>query len=94
MASHKNKPFTPKQTTFLRKAYHNNPEAMTRDFSHMFTVKESRKMLWRMTCAFLGSEYSDHLNKTQRSDYMLFYEMLVALMEAGYLIEAKNNKVT
>lgn len=87
--SSKHKPFTPSKTWHLKKAYHNNPEELTRDFCHLFTVKECRKMLWRMTCAFLGSEHADGLNRRERSDYLFFYEMLIALVEAGYLIEAK-----
>ncbi len=62
---------------------------MTHDFCQLFTVKECRKMLWKMTCAFLSSEHADGLNRFQRSDYIFLYEMLLALVEASYLIEAK-----
>ncbi len=85
----KNKPFTPKQTLFLKKEYRNNPEEMTHDFCQLFTVKDCRKMLWKMTCAFLGSEHADGLDRHKRSDYIFLYELLLALVEASYLIEAK-----
>ena len=47
-------------------------------------------MLWKMTVAFLGSEKSDGLNSHERSDYIFLYEMLLSLIEAAYLLDAKN----
>ena len=63
---------------------------MLGDFCHMFTFKECRAMLWKMTCAFLGSEHADGLDRHQRSDYIFFYEMLSSLIEASYLMNAKD----
>lgn len=90
----KREPFKPEQIIHLREDYHNNPEEMISLFCHLFTIKEYRAMLWRMTCAFLGSEQSDHLDNEQRGDYMLFYEIVSALIEASYLIDARKGNVS
>lgn len=82
--------FTPQQTIYLREDYRDEPEKMIDDFCHLFTIEEYRTMLWRMTCAFLSSDQSDNLDKDQRGDYMLCYELMSALIEASYLIDTKN----
>ena len=66
-----------------------NPIQMIDDFCFMLDIKECRAMLWKMTCAFLGSEHADGLDRHQRSDYIFFYEMMASLIEAAYLMDAQ-----
>lgn len=65
---------------------------MINDLCFLFTIEECRKMLWMMMTAFVGSEKSDGLNREQRADYLFFYEIVSALIEASYLIDAKEKK--
>src|ERR1044072_7058164 len=90
MARMHNSLLTPEETRNLHPDFFDNPIEMAYDFCTMFDIKECRSMLWKMTVAFLGSEKSDGLTRHERSDYIFFYEMLLALVEAAYLLDAKN----
>ncbi len=81
---------TTQQARHLSPQHFERPKTMFYALCERYDIIESRDKLWTITKAFLASEEANDLTGEERGDYLNFYEMLEASLEAIYLINERH----
>jgi hypothetical protein len=84
---------TAAQVRHLRPQYAANPQAMLYEFCAFFSFGESREKLWKMVMIFMNSKDADSLSNLDRGDYLFFYQLMEALLEAVFLLNEQQQGV-
>jgi hypothetical protein len=82
----------PKHVRYLKPQFVDNPEKMLQEFASMMDYAECRDDLWHLLKGFFSTEDTSHLNATDRSNYLFFYEELQALLEAVFLLHQRKQQ--
>ncbi|HEY8388881.1 MAG TPA: hypothetical protein VIK74_09770 [Parasegetibacter sp.] len=75
----------------LSESERENPELAIADFFDNFHLREGQNMIWCMLVAAASSDTGAFDSGIERNNLMFFYERLVKLVEAAYIIHNRSD---
>lgn len=89
MISEYNRIITTNEIMFLDSDLIDKPAKMLSRFVEYFDLSDCREYLWDMMKGFFVSLYTEDMEIIERSNYFAFYEQLLAMIEAIYLLQER-----
>lgn len=87
MVSEYSRRITANEIFFLDSDLIDNPAKMLSRFVDYFDLSDCKQLLWDMLKGFFVSLYTEDTGSIERSNYFTFYEQLLAMIEAIYLLQ-------
>jgi hypothetical protein len=91
MTSEYHRRITINEIFFLDSDLIDKPGKMLSRFAGYFDLADCKELLWDMLKGFFASLYTEEMSSIERSNYFAFYEQLLALIEAIYLLQEKTS---
>jgi hypothetical protein len=77
------------EISFLDRNLIKSPGKMLSLFTGYFDLRDCKEHLWDMMKGFFISFYTEEMDSIERSNYFAFYEQLLAMIEATYLLQER-----